>query len=40
MPHPIRAIDLAHDRHLVLAQAVQTASSGDVEQGPASAPTL
>jgi hypothetical protein len=35
-----RAIDLAHDRCLVLAQATPTASSEDVEQGPASAPTL
>jgi hypothetical protein len=29
-----RAIDLAHDRDLVLAQPVPTASSGDVEHGP------
>jgi hypothetical protein len=35
-----RAIDLARDRDLVLAQAVQTASSGDVEHGPVSAPTF
>jgi hypothetical protein len=35
-----RAIDLARDRHLVLARAMPTASSWDVEQGPASAPTL
>jgi hypothetical protein len=32
MPHRIRAIDLAHDRRLVLTRTPQTASSGDVER--------
>ena len=33
-------MDLTTDRLLVLAQAVPTASSGNGEQGPSSAPIL
>jgi hypothetical protein len=40
MPHRIVQSISPRDRDLVLALAMPTASSGDVEHGPASAPTL
>ena len=40
MPHRIRTIDLAPDRHPVLARPWQLRRREDVEHAPASAPIL